>query len=569
MRYRSIVALGLWALVGGTGVVQARAAPQRPPVSAIDALFKRYDSPSTPGCSVAVVEAGQVVLKKSYGMADPALGVPMTSRTTTWIPYSKTRLFAALAVAMLARDRKIGLDDPVRKFVPQVPPYAAAVTVRQLLHHRSGFADYGVLAGPGWELGDRMSEDEFFRIISRWGALNFQPGSAEMYSNTDYALLRILVERVSGGSLHEFLRARLFEPLEMGGTRVGFDQTGAVPNHALFHQSSADGFEKVLRYRISPVGRISVTTSLDDVIRFEGALRKGALGIPGLIELLKPGASPSGGDTGYAFGIYRRTHRGIPLIEYRGIGGYTYLVEVPGRDLAVATICNIYEGMRSFGPDIAALYAGGTADEEKPDRPVRRPPALPANAQAAPVRPDALRALTGEYGGEAANSGVVDVMLVADQLVFKPRGRDAVPPLKPLGNNVFETSFQGTTFLVWFERVGDDMVLSSWDVAANEPGGADLRRRTRWQPTEGDIAAYPGVYVGEKVDITLHVRGEGDRLLVAARGLLESQLAPGAGRDAFSFPADYSVRFERDRAGKVVALTLDAARVEGIRLIRQ
>lgn len=569
MFHRSAVTLVVGALVGASGVAQAQAGVGRPAAADINAVFKRYDSKSTPGCSVAVIETGQIIFKNSYGMADPALGAPMTSATTSWIPYSETRLFTALAVAMLAREGKITLDDPISKFVPQLPQYAAAVTVRQLIHHRSGLPDYGVLAGPGWELGDRLSEDEFFRIISRWGSLNFSPGSAEMYSNTDYALLKILVERVSGSTLQDFLKPRLFEPLGMQATRVGFDQAATIPGHALFHQSSAEGFEKVLRYRVSPVGQISVTTSLDDIIRFEAAIRKGLLDIPGLIELLKSGASPSEGDEGYAFGIYRRTYKGIPLIEYRGVGGFTYLVQVPGRDLSVATICNIYEGMRSFGPDVAALYAGGAPDGEEAVRPVRRPPALSASQQPNSLGLNELRALTGEYRGESANSGVVDVTLIDNQLVFKPRGRDAVPPLKPLGQNVFETTFQGTKFLVWFEHDGEDLILSSWDIAADEPGGDDLKRQKRWRPTPEDIATYSGTYVGQKVDVTLHVRSEGHQMFVGGRGLTEVKLAPGENRDDFSFPADYSVRFERDPAGKIIALVLNATRVKGMTLIRQ
>jgi CubicO group peptidase (beta-lactamase class C family) len=129
-----------------------------PPSERIDAVFADYDSP-----------------------------------TTTWIPYSEARIFTSLAVAMLARDGKISLDDPVRRHVPEVPAYAGAVTVRQLVHHTSGLADYGShMSGP--DVFGRMSEDEFFRILARWGKLGFPPGRGHTYSNTDYALLRLLTE---------------------------------------------------------------------------------------------------------------------------------------------------------------------------------------------------------------------------------------------------------------------------------------------------------------------------------------------------------------------------------------
>ncbi len=206
-------------------------------------------------------------------MVRPILGVPMATATTTWIPYSEARVFVALAVAMLERDGRLSLDDPMRRHVPELPAYASAVTVRQLIHHTSGLADYGVLAGPGWDISDRMSEGEFFRILGRWGRLGFAPGEGEMYSNSDYALLRILVERVTGGSQHDYLDPRLFRPLGMTSTRVGADQATVAPNHALFYDVDGDGFKTLLRYRTSPVGGISVTTSVDDLVRWERVVR--------------------------------------------------------------------------------------------------------------------------------------------------------------------------------------------------------------------------------------------------------------------------------------------------------
>src|SRR3990167_8006680 len=123
---------GLVLLAAGVGGAAQTPLPAPSPKD-IDALFKRYDSKTTPGCSVAVIQSGKVAFLKSYGMADPALGVPMKSSTSSWIPYSEARVFLAVGVAMLARDGKISLDGPVRKHVPQVPAYASMVTIRQLL----------------------------------------------------------------------------------------------------------------------------------------------------------------------------------------------------------------------------------------------------------------------------------------------------------------------------------------------------------------------------------------------------------------------------------------------------
>lgn len=534
--------------------------------AAVDAVFQRYDNTYTPGCSVAVVDAGKVLLKKSYGMADPSLGVPMGSSTSVWIPYSEARVFVALAVAMLARDGELGLDDPIRRHVPQLPAYASDVTVRHLMHHTSGLADYGVLAGPGWELEDRTSEDEVFRMLARWGKLGFAPGQGQMYSNTDYALLKMLVERVTGASLHDFLHARLLGPIGMSATRIGADQADIHPGHALFYRPDGNGFKRVLRYRISPTGGISVTTSLDDLLRWERALRDPRLGLAVMLRELESGAPTAdadAGETGFQFGVYRRTHKGMPLVEYRGTGWYTYLIQVPDTRLSVATLCLTNQDTGWLGAEVARLYvAPAPADSVNATTP---PPAL-GPPVAVPV--SELLRYVGEYRNGSGRFRV-DVDVRNDRLGVTPRGQESLPALTPLGNGQFRTEFDGSTYLMEFKDAADGMTLSTWDITLNEPGGETLRRWTPLKPVAGAMDGYPGIYVGDDVEVTLHLRLDGDRVLVATRGMAEAALEPADAPDVFQGPSIYTTRFERDATGRVVALVLDANRVKGVRFTRR
>lgn len=567
--------LFLLVLMSASPASQAAEALVRlsPRDGAVDAVFAKYDSTRTPGCNVAVMEGDRVLLKKSYGMADPSLGVPMTSSTTMWIPYSEARVFVALAVAMLAKEGKLALDDTVRQHVPQVPAYASAVTIRQLLHHTSGFADYGVLGGPAFNsMETRVSEDEFFRILTRWGKLGFAPGQGYMYSNTDYALLQMVVERVSGGTLHDYLHAKLLRPLGMNATRIGADQSVVAAGHALFHEPAGDGFRKVLAYRTSPVGGISVTTSLDDLIRWNRALRNSELGLMTLLKQLEAGApasqAPSDG-AGYAFGIYRRTHRGVPLLEYHGLSGYHYLVQVPGTQFSVATLCNAYVDMSQMAAEVARLYVGpdDVGDGKNSAMPALPVPA-PALAPPVTIAVAELRRYLGEYRS-ANGQAVVDVTLVDGALAITPRGAPSFPQPVALGGGQFRTVLGNSTFLLAFKQVDEGMTLSSWDVTRGESGGPELRR---WTPPALDsrqLAGYPGTYVGDDVEVVLHVRVVGDKVMLASRGYAESALVPQGVPDRFMGPDIYTARFERDGAGRVIGLVLDASRVKGIRFTRQ
>jgi CubicO group peptidase (beta-lactamase class C family) len=572
--FRRLVFCGLAFLIAGSLPTSAQSHRRAVPTEAIDVIFKRFDSSETPGCSVAVIDAGKVAFKKSYGMADPALGVPMTSTTTSWIPYSEARVFVALAVGMLAKEGKISLDDPVRRHVPQVPEYASSVTVRHLLHHTSGLADYGILAGPGFELHDRLADDEFFRMLMRWGTLSFAPGQGRTYSNTDYALLKILVERLSDGSLHDYLNAKVLKPAGMSSTRVGFDQAQVVPGHALFHESGEAGFRKLLRYRVSPVGGISVTTNLDDIIRFDHALRDPAFGWGAILTDLEKGALPT--DSGaateeFAFGLYRRTDKGLSRVEYHGVGEFTYLVQVPAADLSVAALCNVYSGMDAFAAQVASIYALPSPAKNSPQ--INSPQIVSSsptgkNGAVVTVSQAELQSYVGEYRDEPGGVSI-DVEIVDGTLTITPPGGSSSPELKAIGDGKFATTMGGTPYVLQFQSTDGVMGLTSWDVATNEPGGAPLRRITAtWEPSLSELNDYPGVYTGDKVELTLHVRLDGERLLIATAGLAESPLRLESEPDRFRLPYIYKAQFERDATGRVVAVVLDASRIQGIRFTK-
>lgn len=551
-----LLALAGICLPSAAQVVVTRTTPSE---AAVDAVFKRYDSRQTPGCSVAVIDGGKVLLKKSYGMADVSLGVPRTSATSHWIPYSEARVFVALAVAMLARDGKVSWQDPIRKHVPEVPAYASAVTVRQLLHHTSGLADYGVLE-PGAQTEDRVSEDELFRVLRKWNKLGFAPGTDKMYSNTDYALLKILVERVTGGSLHDYLHAKLLKPLGMTSTRIGADQGDVFPGHALFHVMTRTGSQRALKYRTNPVGQIAVTTSLDDLIRWEHALDSNAYGIRDLLVGLEAGAKAHKSDNGrdgFTFGIYKLTHKGLPVVAHHGVGEYAYLVQVPGTRLSVATLCNVYSDMESL--DVARLYAAPSTWIEPPARTV---------GPVVDVPEAELARYVGEYRDSRARS-FVDVAITDGKLRADPRGIPPFPSFTAHGNGQFTAMVNDWTLLLEFKEQDGEMSLAPWDITNDVTAGKTYRRWTPWKPDAATLKGFEGTYVGVDVEATLHVRTDGNHVLLASHNAAETALNPWDKPDHFAGPDIYTTRFERDASGRVTALVLDAERVRGMRYTKK
>jgi len=182
-------------------------------VSGIDeAVTKVLGDTGVPGASVALVHGGAIALAKAYGLgrldpptpASPAMRYPVGSIS---------KQFTAVALAMLATDGRLGLDDRVAKFFPDLTR-AGDITLRQLLSHTAGIRDYW----PQDYVPAAMLEPTTPQaLIERWarGPLDFEPGSTYQYGNTGYVVAAAVVEKASGRMLMELLRARIFGPLGM------------------------------------------------------------------------------------------------------------------------------------------------------------------------------------------------------------------------------------------------------------------------------------------------------------------------------------------------------------------
>jgi Beta-lactamase class C and other penicillin binding proteins len=154
------------------------------------------------GASVAVIRDGKVLLAKGYGLANVEPKTPASAETVYEIA-SLTKQFTATAVMLLIEEGKVSLDAPAAKYQPDIPEKWRAVTVRQLLNQTSGIKNYTAL--PALAADKEYTPKEIIEAVAA-EPLEFTPGSAWRYSNTNYFLLGLLIEKVSGASYGEFLK---------------------------------------------------------------------------------------------------------------------------------------------------------------------------------------------------------------------------------------------------------------------------------------------------------------------------------------------------------------------------
>ncbi len=198
------------------------------PAAEIDAYVSRFASRGGFSGAVLVERAGAVVIEKAYGKADYELGVPNTP-DTRFLLASVTKTFTAAAVLHLRDAGKLELDKPVGRHLPDFP-HGDRITPRHLLSHSSGLRDFHDL-GSFDEI--RLGRHTLAELIGRLRGepLEFEPGSSNRYNNAGYVALALLVERISGRSYEEYLRAHFFGPLGMKDTGL-FDRQSIIENRA-------------------------------------------------------------------------------------------------------------------------------------------------------------------------------------------------------------------------------------------------------------------------------------------------------------------------------------------------
>ncbi len=207
----------------------------------VDQVFAAYDKSASPGCALGVIQDGNFILRKGYGMGSLELGVPLSPQSVFYTG-SVSKQFTAASVVLAAEQGFLSLDDNVRKFIPELPDYGHAITLRQMLHHTSGFRDFLTLLGlSGREAGEIHSEAEIIDLIARQKGLNNFPGEEWLYSNTNYFLLGVVVKRSTKKSLAEFAAENIFKPLGMLHTRFYDDHTVVLPGRVAAYDPGNDG----------------------------------------------------------------------------------------------------------------------------------------------------------------------------------------------------------------------------------------------------------------------------------------------------------------------------------------
>jgi CubicO group peptidase (beta-lactamase class C family) len=514
----------------------------------IDNIFS-WATPAAPGCVCAVSQHGKVVVNRAYGAADLERPAPLKPNSV-FDAGSLTKQFVAAATLLLVEEGRFSLSDDIRKNIPELPDYGHKITVDHLLTHTSGLRDWPGIANLAEGDADALT------MVLRQRGLNFVPGEEWSYSNSGYVLLKEMIARTSGMPFSEFARRRLFEPLGMGSTSYRDDLRDLVKDRALGYQKEGDSWEMAMMLDNDRGGGGALFTTAGDLLLWNEAMTSGRLGAFVTAKIREPARLSNGRTLGYARGLFLDSNRGGPVIWHTGSAdGYKSLLSrYPDQGLSIAILCNSGDGTdrTAFARRIFDLFVPGT----------RAPEAEPPTADSAGL---SAQDLTSREGWSIKERTGEPLRLVVD------RGRLRVgggPVLVALSKDRFRRWGDALSFMSQDEFELHFLPQGGFDLKSMEGKTTRYRRAEAFTPAPTDLEAFAGRFESDEIGSAFRITaGEGGLTIHLEHTPANKLEFRPVDRDVFQFRM-LTVRFLRDKAGKVVALDFTNPVLRNVRFTR-
>ena len=331
-----------------SGLVQADALD-----SGIQEAMKKNN---VPGAVVLVIRDGKALKSTAYGVASVELGTAL--KTNHVFPLASiTKIFTATATLLLVQEGKLRLDQTVGEVLPALPAAWRATTIKQALSHSTGLPDIFEDDSP---VPIAWTQDELFqKLQSR--PLQYEPGTKSRYEQTDYVLLRLAIERVTGGTLQDFVQTHIFRAAEMKSAMYG-DYRDVVPGRVAFywryppaadrtHVLWSEGkvivspdklWNNPFFYATYDLGGVGLNMNAEDLAKFDSPLWHGRLLRHDLLEeMVKPLMLPAGKRAPFALGWQVGPTSGDRLVYHDGGGALIYAHDLDANlTFIVMTNCN-------------------------------------------------------------------------------------------------------------------------------------------------------------------------------------------------------------------------------------
>ncbi len=532
------------------------------PKKLADQLMSPYDRDDSPGAVVSVFRDGRTIFARAYGMANLSYHIPFEVETRSNIG-STSKQFTAFAIMLLMERGELSLDDDIRKHIPELPDLGETVTVRHIITHTSGLREFlNLLSMSGRRLdhGDFIDRRELIEIVQRQPALQNSPGAEWNYNNTAFGLAAVIVERISGQAFHEFMEENVFAPLGMTRTLVRPSPEHIVEGKAEGY-TPADGTYLEIGDLGGAIGAGGIYSTVGDLQKWVENFSKADVGSPEIFEQMMTSYVLTDGEpTGYGFGLFIDEQRGLTRIQHGGadVAHRSMLAYYPEINAGITTQSNhaSFDGGIAFRLAEAFFADDMELDQDEAEN----------GGDFDPESYDAedFDEFVGRYALDAATSFVLTFTREGDTLYTQATGQQRVEIVA-----TSDTTFALTVVdaSVVFHRTPDGIE----GMTLNQGGEQHATRLTdeapeTWEPTADDLAAFEGRYFSDEIETFYTLSVEDERLVLHHRRLDDIDLSSGE-RDTFS-GGGFTLSFERDRNGQIVAFYVSNGRTRDVRFGR-
>jgi CubicO group peptidase (beta-lactamase class C family) len=514
---------------------------------AADQVLASLREPQAPGCAAAVIHESRFLYTRAFGLADLEQRTAITTATAFQVA-SLSKQFTAAAIYLLKQDGKLRLDDPARRFVPELPEYANPIRIADLLHHTSGLRDLGPLleVGAAGRPPEPLDVAASLKLLAGQSALNFPPGTDYEYSNSDYLLLGLIVERAGRMPLAEFAEQRIFRPLGMRNSAF-HGRTEELSNRAPGYFWRGGLFRRV-PFTWLAAGDGGLYTTVEDLLLWDQAFYTGEFGGEDFADFMQArGHLASGQRIQYASGLIIGRYRGLRAVSHAGRlpGTRSEMIRFPDQQVTVVCLCNRGDAdSADLARRIAAIYL---ADK------LHRAPQ--------PADLDYLTSGFPELDGvwESKQGWIARTWSSPQNLsVETADGRYRLAPLNR--RQLFDAN--GNSGLV-LTKISSDRFTLSWDGGLAIP----YHRLDANPPRRAELGALEGDYRSGDAGVRYRVAVEDGRLwLTTGSGWRTALDAVGADRFLLG---PWTLRFVRDADGTVGGLELHRARLWNLRFEKE
>lgn len=514
----------------------------------LDSIVKTYEGKDVPGFSVRILKDGKPLYNNHAGYANLEKHTKITDETVFSLA-STSKQFTAACIVLLHQQGKLNLNDNLRKYIPEFPPYAEKITLLHLLTHTSGLKDFPILATIQ---GDESEEYTNAQIKELMVALqpDFAPGEKWSYCNTGYWCLAQIVEKVSGKSIGEFARKNIFKPLGMKHTAYYLRPANGIKNKAVGYEKNNNDYTPTNPDERAIAGA-GVYSTLGDLEKWLVEMQTHRVFGDAFWKSMTEDDAYKNESLTYTKGLFIYPYRNKTMINHGGdVSGYHPFLGYFPEDKVGAIILTNDDNFKRNNVLIASV-----------DNLLGFKYRYPVQKSEAISKPVNFTSYTGNYKLDEGqyiliqeNRGVLTLMQLWDGTNVK------LQPTKE--DNIFALEEDQGLFV--FENIQNG---KAQNIALKQGEEQASFTRVEQMPENPEYKAYEGSYhcAGIKKDITFFTK-EGLLYIKLANGKTDW----GIESEKETFATRYGeINFKKDASGQVTGFIFDHERAKNLEFIKQ